>query len=243
MESVDISKFVRKPDIIKKKIKKVGDSFVANETLYIMFPSRLVNKGLVDLDTISKVIGTLCVYDEKGNYSVINIPARIKIEPNEINDIEVKGEEYTRFTIEKGSTLFASLKVVNELEVVFPLFDLYMLQGKVPWYMNYIDLFNLFTRTGKYAGSRVGKNYLGFESLTAINARDPKNPDTEFRMILRSSKDLESETPEWVGLQNIYYSFKSTLSKIAGAYFKQGIIAAVVKPEDKETDLEHILRS
>ena len=242
METIDINKFKRKPDVIKSKIKHTKNMFIANDDLFIMFPTKFVDKNLVVLDNISKVIGIFIVYDKSLNYSVVKIPATIKIEPSEIEDIIIDETPYTILHIEKGQSLFITDVIVKDLDVVFPIFDLFLLQGKVPWYLNYLDFYELFLGLEKYAGSKVGKSVLGLSALTALNARDKKDPEIEFRAIVKNESDLTAIYPEWVGLKNIYYSFKSTLSKIAGSYFKQGVIAGIVKPEKETTDLEYVLR-
>lgn len=242
MEAIDVTKFKRKADIIKSKIKHTQDMFIANDNLFIMFPTKFVDKGLAILDNTSDIIGIFIVYDKLFNYSVVKIPAKVKIDPSEIEDVVVDEVPYTILHIEKGQALFNSDVIVKDLDVVFPIFDLFMLQGKVPWFLNYMDFYELFIGLEKYAGSKVGKFALGLSALTAINARDKKDPEKEFRIVIKTEQDITNKYPEWVGLKNIYYSFKSTLSKIAGAYFKQGLMAAVVKPEKETTDLEYVLR-
>ena len=242
MDFTDVSKFKRKPDVIKNKVKHTNKMFIAKDELFIMFPTKFVDKDLATLDNVSSVIGIFIVFDKAMNYSVIKIPAKIKIEPSEIEDIVINETPYTVFHIEKDQALFTTDIIIKDLDVVFPIFDLFLLQGKVPWYLNYLDFYELFLGLEKYAGSKVGKSVLGLSALTAINARDKKDPEVEFRTIVKTEADLTNKHPEWVGLKNIYYSFKSTLSKIAGAYFKQGLIAGVVKPEKETTDLEYVLR-
>jgi len=243
MEIIDIKKFKRNPNAIKKKLKKSNNTFIATDNLYIMFPTKYIDKGLAVLDNICEILGVFIVYDDNLNYSVLTIPSMINIEPNDIIDAVINNnEQYMILHIEKGQPLFNNLTIIKSIDTVFPIFDLMLLQGKIPWFINYIDFVNILIGFKKYAGSKVGNFVLGLEALAAINARDMNNPDVEFRMILKNEKDIENIYPEWVGLKNIYYSFKSTLSKLAGSYFKQGIIAGIVKPEDKTTDLEYVLR-
>ena len=242
MDVLDISKLKRNPEAIKKKIKKVENTMIAKENMLIVFPEKFVDKELTLLDNTSEVFGVVAILDEKNNYSILTIPSRFIVEPAEIENIEINEEPYIALHIEAGQALISNTKMVKNQDITFPIFDLFMLQGKVPWYINYEDLLDVFIKLDKYAGSKVGGLVLALEALTALNARDPKNPETEFRMIINNVEDMKKKPVEWVGLKNIYYSFKSTLSKIAGAYFKQGVLAAVVKPEKETTDLEYVLR-
>lgn len=242
MEKIEIKNLKRNPDKIKKLIKTVGDMAIAKENLYIIFPQKFVDKELSILDNICEILGVVMIMDDDYNYSVMTIPGKLTTEPNEIETVEIDNELYVQLVIEKDNTLITSNKIVKNTDLIYQIFELLMLQGKVPFYLNYIDLFNVFSNIPKYTGSDVGIDTLGFEVLIAISARNPNNLDMQFRKFIKTEKDMINKNPKWVGLKNIYYSYNSTLSKIAGSYFKKGLVAAIVKPEDKSTTLENILR-
>ena len=236
MDRIESKRFKRNPEVIKNMIKKEGYKVIALEELYVIFPSKFVDKGLTILGNISEVFGVIAVVDKDYNYGLYTIPARIDIEPSSIEEIEIDGVIYVKLTIEKHQLLFSSTKIVKNADITYPLFDLLIMQGKVPFYLEYEDLLEVFTNLPKYAGTKVGSHYLPIEIVISIIARDSKNPDIEYRWTKGDKK------PMWIGLTNIYYSYKSTLAKIAGNYFKQGVIAAVVKPEKSVTDVEYALR-
>jgi len=242
MERLDVNTWVRDPSLIQKALKKSGTSIIAKEKMYIIFPTKFIDKHLVLLDNVCSVVGILCVVNEKNRYGIMKIPGKISIIPNEIEDVEIDGVAYTRFHIEAGEELIHDTTIIKSTDMVYPLFDLLMLQGKVPWYIEYTDLLDIFLNLNKYAGSKVGNDIITLKILTAINGRQYGNPDIEYRTIINTPKDLQTKKVTWVGLQSIYYSFKSTLSKLVGSYFKKGEIAALVKPSKNVTDIEKVLK-
>jgi len=242
MEKIDVSKLKRNAKLIKSKYRKVGDMLIAKEKLYILFPSKFVDKDLSILDNVCKILGVIAIMDDNNNYAVSTIPGRIDIEPSEIETVDINNELYTMLVIEPGDPLFSDTRIIQNTDMVFNVFELLLLQGKVPFYLNYEDLLNVFTNMPRYTGTSVGKDSLVFEILIALSARNPNNLDQQFRMFVKDRKMAMSITPAWVGLRNIYYSYNSTLSKIAGSYFKKGLVASIIKPEKDATVLENILR-
>jgi len=242
MEKLDIKNLKRNPSKIKNSLKTTGDMVIAKKNLSIIFPQKFVDKELTILDNICEILGIIIIMDEDLNYSVMTVPGKLSTEPNEIETVEIGDELFVKLIIEEGNAIFTSNKIVKNTDLIYQIFELLMLQGKVPFYLNYIDLYKVFSNIPKYTGSDVGIDTLGFEVLIAISARNPNNLDMQFRKYIKDNKDMVETTPAWVGLKNIYYSYNSTLSKIAGSYFKKGLIAAIVKPEDKSTTLENILR-
>ena len=75
--------------------------------------------------------------------------------------------------------------------------------------------------------------------LTSIIARDPNNLEIPVREVINN---LEEADPKYVGLKNPWFTFKSTLSKVAGAYMKLGLVAAMIHPEKEVSDLESVIR-
>lgn len=243
MEHVDISKWKRSPSIIRNSLKLVGDDiFVTNKKLYISFPARFVDKHLTTLGNTTKMLTVCTISDDSGNYGVMSIPSRIEVSPSEIMDVEMDGELFHMLIIEKGDTLFNNNSIIKDNDLIYAIYELFMLQGKIPWYLGYNEVFKLFSSIPKYTTSSIGADPALFEVLTAIVARNPDKLDEEFRVNLKTSKDLTNKKPSWIGLKNIYYSYKSTGSKLIGNYFKQAEIAAIVNPSVKGTELENILR-
>jgi len=242
MEVFKSKDFKRNSDLIKKKIKQKDNMLIANEDLYILVYGTFVEKNITILDNVCKVLGILAIVDEKGNYGIMNIPNTIKVEPNEIEDVEIDGEHYYKLAITGGEPLVSDLTVVKDTDYVYKVFEVLTLRGKVPFFIGYTDMLGIFSNLPKYTGASIGKDSLPFEFFTAMISRDIKDPTKNYRDGIKTKSDLSKEV-KWIGVMNIYYSFGSTLAKIAGSYFKQGLLVSTVnKQEGEPTKLEKALR-
>lgn len=237
---LDISKLKRSPEVMLKSIK-VKDNVIYNtKKVYVMFPNRFVDKSMVSLGNKSTVLGVFALLnEEQTHYSVSLIPARVTMYPNEIDTILVNNEEYTLLEVEKDSILIDTTILIQESDLVFDLYDMFMLKGKIPWYLTYEDVPIVFSNLPKYTGSKAGMNVLTYEILTAVISRDKDDLNIEFR----NSKDISKYQPVFVGLENVWHSYKTTTSKLVGNYFKMATVSAINHKEEEVDKLESIIRA
>jgi len=243
MEAFKSSDFKRNPSVLTKHFKEKEKRIVTDKDMYILVHSKFVDKELTILDNVCKVMGILAVVDEDKNYTIMTIPGMYNVEPSGIENIEIDGELYYTLHIEAGDDLISDTTVVKDSNNAYKVFDLFILSGKIPFFLEYEDLLDVFANLPKFAGIKLGKDTLPFEVFVAMVARDKNDNTKDYRLIINDRKDLNSKKPEWVGLMNIYYSFGSTLSKVAGSYFKTGTLAAIVNKNEKPTKLEQLLKA
>jgi len=242
METIDVSKLKRNPEAIKKILKTVDNMIVTKEHITVLFPKKFVDKEITILGNTCFIMGIIAILDDKGNYSVMNIPARLETQPAEIDDVMINDTLYVRLQYEKDTDFISNKKIVKETNAIFKLFDLLIIQGKIPWYLGYYDVMNIFPKLKKYTGSNAGNDVLAFEVMTAIIARDPEDKTLEYRLTIKNQDYIKKVKPAWVGMSNIFYTFRSTLNKLAGSYMKLGIVSAINHPESEISTLEHIIR-
>ena len=242
MEALDISSMKRDHKFMSKYTTVKGDTVIAKEELYYLFPDKFIDKKLSIMDVTCSLLACMAICKDN-SYAVMKFPCRVQVTPNKIEDVVINDVLYKKLTIEKGELLLDSTKYVKDGSMVYDVFEYLIIQGKVPWYLEYEDLFDFFKHVPEYTGTTVGKDPLVFEILTAVISRDEKKLDRAYRNIINSKEDLKKKGVNYIGLLNIYYTFKSTLAKISGSYFKEGIISAIVNgPTKKATDLERIIR-
>lgn len=239
---LDISKYKRDPEAIKKCIK-VKDSVVYTlKKLYVMFPTKFIDKNMTKLGNTSLVMGIVAILDENNHYAVSVIAGRITMVVNEINTILVDNTEYTVLEIEKDNIFIPNTNIVKEAGTVFDMYDLFILKGKIPWYITYEDIPMIFKNLPKYTGSSAGNNILTYEFLTAIISRDKDDIHKEYRNALNTISDLNTKSPTYIGLEDIWYSYNTTVSKVVGNYMKLGVVSAINNKETKVDSIENILR-
>jgi len=229
------------PTAIKSKLKTISNTISTSVDLTILVFGKFVDKDMTILDNVCKVMGVIAVMDDNKNYSIMTVPGVFDVEPNAIEDIEVDGEHYYGLRIEGGDSFISDTSIVKDNSYVYKLFNTLILNGKVPFFLGYNDMLTIFKNLPKFTGSKLGTDSLPFEIFISMIARNKKDPTKDFRLDLKTSKDFNTK-PEWVGLSNIYYSYGSTLSKVAGSYFKTGTLVATINKSKEPTKLEKILR-
>ena len=241
MEKMDISKLKRNPGIIKKHFKKVGETIVTDILTKIYFPERYVKKELAILANTSRVTGVVAVVINN-EYAVMAIPVMVEMTPSEINQVEIDDEVYYEFIIEKGMDVISNTKVVKTANKAYEFFELLIIQGKIPWYIDYMDIVPIFNNFKKYTGMGATENMLVVEILTAIISRVKNNLSKDYRLVLKSTEDVKKIPLQYVGLMDVYHSYKSTTNKLLGNYFTKAVNSTILYPEKDISDLENALR-
>jgi len=237
------SSLKHKPDIIKKLFSNVGDSIVAKGDLTIVFPDRYVSKGLAVMGSTINLLAVFAIIDTKGNYGVVSAPVIMGVSPDNVRDVLIDGDLHKAVEVRDGSVVVANRNLLKQEGFMYDLFDEFFLQGRVPWYLTYDMLSDMFSEARKYAGSKIGNDPLAMEIVTAIVSRDPDNKTVSYREYLSRNKGKAKAFPEYVGISNVYYSYNNTLAKVMGGYMQQGITTAIVHKEDKTSKVSGLLRA
>lgn len=243
MQPFNIKNLKRKPDIIKSCFKIVGNSIILNKEISVIFPTRFINRKLAYMGDTVNVLGIFAIVDENNNYAIMNIPAMIELTPSMSNEINIEDDPYMLLEFNQYDVFTANTKLLQEDGFIYDLFDDFFIQGNIPWYLDYEDLSNILVLSQKYAGSRIGSNPLGLEILASIAARVSSDKTIFYRTLSKDMEKMKKDKPSYVALQNIYYTFSSTLAKTSGSYYKDGIVSAIVNKEKKKNKLEVILTS
>ncbi len=238
--TLDPNKLKRDPEAIKKLYQKKNKYVVANDDFYILFPERYINKNLATIGSTVKLISIYAIVSKEMKYAVVNAPVFVNLIVNNITSVLINGVVYKVLEIAKGDTYIPNTNLVRSESFMYDIFDEFFLQGKVPWYIDYESLSNLFTEAGKYAGSKIGNDPLAMEIVASLISRDSKDKKISFRESVKSK--VISNKPAYVGLNNVFYSYDNTMSKLMGGYFQQGITTAIVNPEVRTTKASELIR-
>lgn len=238
---MEVSKLVRNPKRIKECLLVKGDMVIANENVRIMFPVRYVEKHMAIISTEVYVLGVYAILDDKGNYAVSTVPSMQRLTPSLTNTVQINDVPYTEFVFNKGSTVIANTNLVVDDVSAYQIFDEFFSKGKVPWFIDYIDLGNIFKLSKKYAGVSFDNNRDVLELVTSIISRDPNNLYEQYRHSIKSSADLENKPPTYVSLDAIQFTATNTTAKLAGSYMSEGVVSALVNPAKRKERIESLL--
>lgn len=242
MQTLNIDKLKRNPDAIKQSLKKIGNSLIAKKRLRVIFPDRYTAVDMAIVGSTVRLASIYAILDDEGNYSVSNLPIFVELTPSNISNIEIDGNVNKILIFEEDSVFMPDTKLVIDNRFLYDFFNEFYVNGRVPWFMSYNDLIDIFKLTSKYADSNLGDNPITMEILASIVARDTNDKTKFFRETINSPKDITNK-PASIGLMNIYYTFNNTISKLTGSYFQQGLNSAIVNKEKESTLIEDILRA
>lgn len=236
-------KLKRNPTAIAAQLKKAGSSVVALQPLKIIFPMRYVDKGLANIGNTVSALSVLAIIDNNGNYSVINAMSMPEFSPHTVIEEVIDNVGYYVMEFDAGDVVIVKEDVVKNDTFIYDFFDEFIVKANIPWYLDYGDVGNLLSTAKQYAGSGVAKNPIGIEILSATIARDPNDKTVFFRHAVNKDKGMLHKRPSFVGLFNVYSTFKNTTNKLSGSYMRQGITSAIVNPEEDSSALERALRA
>lgn len=226
--------FAMKRRPLKESLIFKEDKIIANEPLKIEFPTWYENKKLVEYGETTSLYGIFAIINSKDEYSVSRIPTMIQTTPLLINKVNREDGEYYQFLYSKNSVI-CDRKVVKMELLSYNFFEAFIISAKVPWFIKYEDLLFIINNLEKYSKSELGKNHISSELVVSFITRVKNNLNKFYR------QDTKSEYT-FIDLNNVYYSSISTISKIAGNYFTEGLISALVQKEEEPIKLEEVVR-
>ena len=237
MDTLDINTLKHVTKRIDSILVKKGSVLSTKEKITILYPSRYVNRKLVEIGSIVKILSVFAIVSTDNKYSVVSAPILINMTPNNLSEVMIDGVVYNTMEFEAGSVVIPDTNSVKNTNFIYDMFDEFYIKGKVPWFMEYESLSRLLVESKKYTGSSVGDNPLGYEIITAIISKNSKNKKIQYR-----HTDMKFK-PVYTGLNSVYYSYDSTGAKLIGSYFKEGVSSAIVNKENKSTVVTDVLRS
>lgn len=225
----------RDPSHIAKYLDLKDGKYITQKKMIIEFPSWYKEKGLYDISDTSFLYGIFAIIMDDV-YSVSLITTVLSTSPVMVTEVEREDITYTQFHYGPGDVIVNSDTVIMHTFLVYELFDMFFMQAKIPWFIEYLDLAKILKNTVSYGGTNFGRSKTGNEVLVSFIARSSKD---KFKFHRQDRK-----TPmTYVDLMDIRYSTLSTVNKFAGNYFEESMVSALVVKETKPTALENHVRT
>ena len=225
----------RNKDAVSKHLSIREGAYFTDTTTIIEFPKWYEDKELYVSESVHYLYGLFAIII--GNdYSVSRIPTVLTTSPVMVTEVEKDGEVYINLHYGAGSKLLESSKAIMQPYLAYNFFDGFFLQAKVPWYIAYEDLSVIMDNTVSYGGTNLGSNQTSNELLCSFIARQSKDKRAFYRLDPKGA-------PAFVDLMDVRYSSLSTVNKLAGNYFNEALVSALVQKEKKPTTLEKHVRT
>ncbi len=234
--------FIRDGEYVKDFLKIIDNRLITTEDLSILVPLRfLVNELLVIGDEIS-IVGFFPLIIH-GRFGVCNVNSMITINPSTFNKVDVDGNKYYKFFFDKNTIVFKNTNLIKTDTTIYPLFNEIIAHGNVPWYVNYEDYGNIFSTALEYANSNIAANPSLVHILVSMQSRNRKNRSMYYRQVIKDYSDIENNPPDFIPLKSVVFSATDTVNKLAGSYFKDGVVSALANPTERTERLESILKA
>ena len=209
-------------------------AYYCKEPVNIEFPKWYQDKQLFDIADNTYLYGVFSILC-KDKYAVSVIPTVLVTSPILITEVERDAEPYFQLRYGKDDKIIESEKVIQHSFLSYNFFDAYFMQGKVPWFVGYEDLCRILDNMVQYGASNLGINQVSNEVVTSFVTRWAKDK----RQFYRTQATGEYA---FVDLMDVRYSTLSTLSKLAGNYFDEALVSALVQQEKTPNKLENLMR-
>lgn len=230
-----MKKLKRDSQRILNALTEINNTLVAKENLRIHVPVRFATRGLGQVGIETFICCMYAIITDDDHYDVSNYCAIAKIEPHKTEEIVIDNVEYYEFTFLKGQVIMPNVQLVRRDMLIFNIMDEFIFKGNVPWYFTPNDLARIMD-TAKTAGdSAVGEWLDVIELIVSVVTRVKGEKKIYYR-------NGNGGAYDFVALSNVFYVASSTLPKLAGNYFNDGVVSAIMEPVDEVQRVERLLR-
>lgn len=234
------------PLVLSQLHENASGQVIAKVPMTIQAPVRFPEIGLGQIGVDTFEYGLIAIVLDDGpvkSYAVLNVNALLELNPYKMSIITVNDIDYHQLFFDTGDVVFKTLDLVQKDSIIFNVFDEMIFKGKVPWYVEYEDLGKLFDTSLKHTGSNFLQNPEVMEFIASMITR---NKADRMKYVREGAEDIKAfalENIDYVPLKSVFYSVKSTVNKLTGSYFNDGVTGSLVMPTEKVDKIEKVLRS
>ncbi len=241
---MDVKKLIRDPGRIHAALKKLPDGrVVALSDLKIHMPERFNGRNLAEVGVRTYGCGIFAYIVEDKYYAISLVNAMMELSPTSTSKVEIDGDLYYEFFFERGSTVIVSSALIQQDTLTFRIYDELMSKGRVPWYINYLDMAKIYDTAKYHAGANIGQEQEVTELIVSLISREQGNLKNYYRQSVKDMRDLVLRPPAFVPLKSVQHGATNTTNKLAGARFADGIVSALNNPAERTERVERILRT
>lgn len=240
---MDHSKYIHDAPRVHSYIRELPDGrLVAAKPFKIVVPCRFAERGLAYVGIETSIVGIFAIIVEDQYYAVSIACAMMRITPSATTRVTYDEDEYYEFSFDAGAVIVPTTMLVKTDTLVYNIYDEILAKGRVPWYMGYEEMGQLFDSAKYHANANIGQQPEVTELMVSLVARSQENRVVYYRQVLNTPEDLKTKKLAFIQLRSVAYAATNTLTKLAGSYAKDGMISALVTPTDRVERIEGLLR-
>jgi hypothetical protein len=239
-----MAKLKRNPSfVLSQLVENKTGQILTKVPCKIQVPVRFSERGLGQVGIETFTYGLFPIIMETGDYAIMNVCALVELDPYKVLTTNIDEVDYHEFYFDANQVVIKAGDLVRRDDIIYNVFDELVFKGKIPWYVEYEDLGRLFDTAKDYANSNVGQNLEVIEFIASMIARSKDDRSKYIRELTNTKSDCNLDKIDYVPLASVFYSVKSTVNKIAGSYFNDGVVSALVNPTERVDKIEKILRA
>jgi len=216
---------------------------ITKAPIRLIVPARFREIGLLQIGTQTFVFGLAALVLESNEWALLNVNAYLELGPAAVELIKIDDVEYYTFQFQAGDVLFKTKELVCHSSLLYTAIEEFIFKGKMPRYVEYEDGCHLFDSAKKHTKTTASIQHSVVEFLVGFIGRDRADRAKYIREVAKSENDFGMDKLSWVPMRSVYWSAPSTVNKLAGAYFSEGIVSALVNPSERTDKIEQILRA
>lgn len=240
---MDVRALIHDPERVHAALLELEDESVITTTgCKIHVPMSFEDSGLAVIGVENHIVGVYAIMVEDQYYGVSTVNAMIPIDPTATERIKIGDTDYYEFTFAPGSTVFKSTQLVKIDTIPYNIYDEIISKAHIPWYLDYVQMGKILDTAYYHGGANVGQNREVTHLLISMIARNPDDRTKYYRTMIETPQDLRTKPIAWIPMRSVQYAATNTLNKLAGSYFSEGVVAALVNPAERTERIEEILR-
>ena len=240
---MEIKGLIRNPEAAHSALKEVKDSLIAVKRCRIYIPESYIGGPLGSIEDSIRIVGIYGIVVEDKYYAVSSALAIMEIEPSATNVVTIDNIKYMEFTFEVGDTVIRNINLIRTGTLVYRIYNEIIAKGKIPWYLQYKDLCLLFTTAYIHGNANLQGDSAILELIASSMARQ-KDDRTKFYRLQPGLNAKEDKIgPAFIPLRYVGMQATSTVARLLGAYFQEGVTSALISPSTRTESIEDILRT
>lgn len=228
---------MRDPTILKKFSQEGADSPVIfkGDTCIVRILEKFEMFGCLQ---ITDIVRTLGIFDMTvdGVQTGMFLAGRIEMHPSDVEHIEIDGTKYAQLTFKRGDVFMTTTNTVKDEKLAYVVWVMFIKYGNLLKAMTYEDQAIIFDRMRNTCGISFPVDHVVYETIFAHLSRSMNDLTVPYR-----NTDMKDGFRR-INLSDVNHAARSTSARVIGAYFSDGINAALTKPSTSNSLIEDLLR-
>ena len=220
-----------------KHLTKTQNSYICNTDLItVKIPRRYEN---YDLLLIRENISTLGIFEfsiNNGPFYGFVLPTILHTCPSIYYTKSTETEDTLVLEFHKGDKFIVHNVAIKQSNIAYAMFVEFLTLGNLPKFLTYEQTAFLFDLAKEICDADLKVHHSIFEIIYSHLFRDPD----DFTVKYRHTK--MNKSPKFIELKSVIHGTDSTMTKLVGSYFNDGVNAAMIIQSNQKHDLEDLLR-